>query len=528
MTTAEGPPTHTHREILVVFSGLMAGMLLAALDQTIVSTALPTIVGELGGIDHISWVVTSYLLTTTASTPLYGKISDIYGRKRVFQAAIVIFLLGSVLAGVSQSMLQLVVFRGIQGIGGGGLMAMAFAIIGDIVSPRERGRYTGYLGAVFAVSSVVGPLLGGFFVDHLSWRWVFYINLPVGLAALLVTASVLHLPRTTRRQRVDVEGAALLVAGVSCLLLALVWGGNEYPWGSATIVGLGLGGVVLTVAFLAWELRVEAPILPLRLFTNRVVAVSCAVLFLIGCAMFGGIVFLPLFLQVVTGASATASGLLLLPLITGIMITSIGSGRIITHTGRYKAWPVAGMAVAAGGMVLLSLMDTGVSRLQSSFSMVVFGLGLGMVVQVLMLAVQNAVGQEDLGVATSATTFFRSMGGAFGVAVFGSVFSARLADELPRLLPPGASASAGRTTEILNSPEQIRALPGPVADAVAEALSRGTQSVFLCGAAILVAGFVLTLFLDELPLRGTVRLGPAVEGPAEGQVAPAATPAAQR
>lgn len=527
--TQVAPARMSNRQLALVFFGLMTGMLLAALDQTIVATALPTIVGELGGLDHLSWVVTAYLLTSTVSTPLYGKISDLYGRRIVFQAAIVIFLVGSVLTGAAQDMLQLVIFRGIQGVGGGGLMAMAFVIIGDVVSPRERGRYTGYLGAVFALASVAGPLLGGFFVDNLSWRWVFYINLPVGLVALAVTSSVLRLPFATRRHRIDVEGAALLVAGVSCLLLVLVWGGSEYPWTSPLILGLAVAGAGLTAAFLAWEARVAEPILPPRLFRDRTFAVSSALAFLIGSAMFAGIVFLPLFLQVVSGASATDSGLLLLPLIAGIMATSITSGRVIARTGRYKAWPVAGMAISALGMWLLSLMDATTGRLESSLSMLVLGIGIGMVMQVLVLAVQNAVPYTDLGVATSASSFFRSMGGSFGVAVFGAILSARLSSELARLLPGGAGIVGGEVDRLLNSPDAIRSLPPEISGAVIEAMANSVQSVFLVAVPVLVVGFAASWLLEEIPLRDTVHVGAAVEGAGESLVAsldPAVAPEA--
>jgi EmrB/QacA subfamily drug resistance transporter len=507
------PARLSHRQILVVFAGLGTGMLLAALDQTIVSTALPTIVGELGGLDHLSWVVTAYLLTSTTSTPLYGKLSDLYGRRIMFQAAIVIFLLGSVLAGLSQDMLQLIIFRGIQGVGGGGLMAMAFAIIGDVVSPRERGRYTGYLGAVFAFASVAGPLLGGFFVDQLSWRWVFYVNVPVGAVALVVTSSALRLPFATRRHRVDLLGAALLVAGVSCLLLVLVWGGTEYPWTSTTILGLGLVGAMLTGAFIVWESRAAEPILPMRLFRNPIFSVGAAASFIIGCAMFGGIVFLPLFLQAVTGASATSSGLLLLPLMAGIMTTSIGSGRIIARTGHYKAWPATGLAIAAVGMALLGTMDTSTGRLESSLYMAVFGIGVGMVMQVLILAVQNAVDWEDLGVGTSATNFFRSMGGAFGVAVFGAILTTRLSSELGSLVPGGGNIDSGA---LANSPEQIRQLPAPIAHAVIDALSNSIQTVFLSAVPVLLVGLVVALFLRQIPLKETVHVGAGVvEGAGE-------------
>lgn len=504
--TSTGGTQLTHRQILVVFSGLMSGVLLAALDQTIVSTALPTIVGELGGIDHLSWVVTAYLLTATVSTPIYGNLSDLYGRKQMFQAAIVIFLIGSVLSGLSQNMAQLVAFRGLQGVGAGGLMAMAFAIIGDIISPRERGRYTGYLGSVFAVCSVAGPLLGGLFVDHLSWRWVFYINIPVGAAALFITSSVLDLPFAKRRHRIDYEGAALLVAGMTALLLALVWGGNEYAWSSSTIIGLTTVGLVLTGAFVAWEARAAEPIMPLGLFRLPVFRVSVVLSFLVGVGMFGGIIFLPLFLQVVNGVSATNSGLLTLPMMIGIMATSIGSGRLITRTGRYKIYPVAGFGVAAAGMWMLSRMDVHTTATYSSLAMFVFGAGIGLISQVLILAMQNEADPADLGVVTSSATFFRQIGGSFGVAVFGAVLTAGLTRELPRLLPEGATTS-GDTGSLLNSPEAIRGLPQGVQDAIVEALTRATQNVFLLALVILLIGFVVVWRLKELPLKDTVQVG---------------------
>ena len=523
MTTPATPasPTQlTHRQILLVFSGLMSGVLLAALDQTIVSTALPTIVGELGGIDHLSWVVTAYLLTSTASTPLYGKLSDLYGRKQMFQAAIVIFLIGSVLSGISQDMFQLVLFRGVQGIGAGGLMAMAFAIIGDIISPRERGRYTGYLGSVFAVASVAGPLLGGLFVDHLSWRWVFYINVPVGAVALVITAKVLDLPFAVRRHRIDYEGAALPVAGVTSLLLALVWGGNEYPWGSPVILGSAAAGVVLLAGFVLWEGRAAEPILPLRLFRKPVFRMSVVLSFLVGMGMFGGIIFLPLFLQVVNGASATDSGLLTLPMMIGIMTTSIGSGRLITRTGRYKVFPVVGFAVASLGMWMLSRMDSATTTVYSSLSMFVFGLGIGLISQVLILAMQNESDPADLGTTTSSATFFRQIGGSFGVAIFGAVLTAGITRELPRLLPEGTpTTGGGGTSSLLASPEAIRALPTDIREAVVQALTLAIHDVFLLGMAVLLVGFALVWWLKELPLGETAAVGnEGPEGAADGPV----------
>ncbi|MFZ6003143.1 MAG: MDR family MFS transporter [Actinomycetota bacterium] len=510
---AQTAPGLTHRQILVVFSGLMAGMLLAALDQTIVSTALPTIVGELGGLDHLSWVVTAYLLTTTASTPLYGKLSDIYGRRLMFQSAIVIFVVGSMLCGLSQDMLQLVVFRGIQGIGAGGLMAMAFAIIGDIVSPRERGRYTGYLGAVFAVASVAGPLLGGFFVDNLTWRWVFYVNVPIGIVALVITSSVLRLPFARQDHEVDFVGAALLVAGVSTLLLGLVWGGSEYPWGSPVIAGLLAAAVVLTGVFLWWERRTPEPILPLRLFRGWVFSGGVALSFLLGGAMFGAIVFLPLFLQVATGATATNSGLLLLPLMAGLMTTSILSGRVIAKTGHYRRWPIAGMGIAALGMYLLSNMEPDTTRLASSLYMLVVGLGLGMVMQVLVLAVQNGADFKDLGVVTSSVNFFRSLGGSFGVSIFGVLFATLLDDKLSEFIPPGALGSAGLSPEALTaSPEQIQALPPDILLPVTQAMSDSITAIFLCTVPLLAIGVAIALVLPELPLKDTAHIGSTLEG----------------
>ena len=504
------PSPLTHRQILIIFSGLMTSLFLAALDQTIVATALPTIVGELGGLEYYSWVVTAYLLSSTVCTPLYGKVSDLYGRRLTFQIAIAIFLVGSLLAGVAQGMVQLIVFRGVQGLGAGGLMAMTLAVVGDIVSPRQRGRYIGYLAGVWGFASVIGPLLGGFIVDHTSWRWVFLINLPLGVATLAVTSSVLRLPPRHRPLRIDVEGAVLLIAGVTSILLVLMWGGTAYAWSSPVISGLAVGGVLLTVGFAVWETRVPEPLLPIRLFGDSIFSISSALGFLIAFALFGGVVFLPLFLQVVAGESATNSGLLILPLTAGIVAGSVGSGRLTTATGRYKVYPIVGTALATAGMYLLSTMHADTLRLASSMYMVIVGLGVGMVMQVSLLAVQNTADYRDLGVATSSTVFFRSMGGAFGVAIFGAIMNARLAVELPARVPPEALAAvSGDVTGLLNSPVEIRALPVPVANGIAASLELAINAVFLWAVPIMALGFVLSWFLREIPLRETIGPTPA-------------------
>ncbi len=504
----------THRQILLVLSGLMLGLFLAALDQTIVATALPTIAGDLGGLDQLSWVVTAYLLTSTASAPLYGKVSDMYGRKIVFQFAIVTFLVGSVLAGLSQTMGQLIGFRAIQGLGAGGLIVMAMTIVGDVLSPRERGRYQGYIGSVFALASIAGPLLGGFFVDNLSWRWVFYINLPIGLAALFVTATVLDLPFRRVDHPVDYLGAGLLVGGVTSLLLVMVWGGSQYEWDSPVIIGLAVLSMLLLGLFILQERRVAEPILPLRLFRNRTFSITSSTAFIVGLGMFGAIVFLPLFLQVVLGATATNSGLLLIPLMGGVVTTSIVSGRLISRTGRYKIYPLVGTVLMALGLWLMSTMGTETTVLRVSVYMLVFGTGMGLVLQVLVIAVQNAVEARDLGVATSSSTFFRSLGGSFGTALFGAILTSQLASRLAPLLPPGFNVG-----EATGSPELIAQLPATVRNDVIEAFSHAITTSFAVAIPFMVVGLILVLFLPEIPLRDTAYVG---SGDPDATIAPGA------
>ncbi len=499
------------REFWTVFGALMLGMFLAALDQTIVSTALPTIVGDLGGLKHLSWVVTSYLLAATVSTPLYGKLGDMIGRKPVFLAAILIFLAGSVLAGLSQTMIQLIAFRGLQGIGAGGLMVGAQAIIADIVPPRERGKYLGLIGGVFAVASVAGPLLGGFLVDSLSWRWVFYVNVPIGALAVAIVASRLHLPSRQMQHRIDYIGTALLAGGVGALILLTTWGGNQYAWGSATIVGLGVAGAVLLVLFVLQERRAAEPIIPLSLFRSPVFDVANAMGFTIGMAMFGAIIFIPLYLQLIYGATPTGSGLRMLPLMAGLLVAAIASGRTISRIGRYKMFPIAGTAILICGMYLLSRLTISTPAWTSSLYMLVVGVGIGLVMQVLVLVVQNDARPQEMGVATSTATFFRSVGGSFGVAIFGTIFTSRLADQIRHLPPASAKRLAGG---VRLTPEQAKHLPPAIHADFLQAFSHALHGVFLCGVVMAIVPFALSWFLREVPLRTTLEQPPVGAGQA--------------
>ncbi|MFI8093175.1 DHA2 family efflux MFS transporter permease subunit [Streptomyces sp. NPDC086080] len=490
--------------VLFSIGALLLGLLLAALDQTIVSTALPTIVSDLGGLEHLSWVVTAYLLASTAATPLWGKLGDQYGRKRLFQLAVVIFLVGSALCGAAQDMPQLIGFRALQGLGGGGLIVLSMAIVGDLVPPRERGRYQGLFGAVFGTTSVLGPLVGGLFTQHWSWRWVFYINVPVGIVALAVIAAVLHIPRRSAKHVIDYLGTLLIASVAICLVLVASLGGTTWAWASPQIIGLAVLGAVLVVAFVAVERRAAEPVLPLKLFGVRTFTLSAVISFVVGFAMFGALTYLPTFLQVVHGITPTMSGVHMLPMVAGMLLASTGSGQIVSRTGRWKVFPVTGTAVTVVGLLLLHQLDANSSTAVMSAFFFVFGFGLGLVMQVLVLIVQNAVSYEDLGVATSGATFFRSIGASFGVAVFGAIFASGLGDQLTAAFR-GAQLPPGVSIETLEAdPRSIAALPPPLRPPALDAYSTAITDVFLYAVPFALAGFVLAWFLKEDRLRASV------------------------
>jgi EmrB/QacA subfamily drug resistance transporter len=490
-----GPPISPQRRNFV-FLAIMLGMLLAALDQTIVATALPTIVADLGGAGHQSWVVTSYLLASTIITALAGRLGDQFGRKRVFQAAVIFFVAGSVLCGSAQSMAMLVGARALQGLGGGAITVTAMALIGEVIPLRDRGRYQGAMGAVFGVTTVIGPLLGGYFTDHLTWRWAFWINVPVSVVVFFVAAAAIPSLAARGKPIIDYTGILFVGLGATGLTLATSWGGTTYPWSSATIIGLFFGSAVALGVFVWVETRVASPILPTRLFSSPVFSVCCVLSFVVGFAMLGALTFLPTYMQFVDGVSATTSGLRTLPMVAGMLSTSMGSGILVGRTGRYKIFPVAGTAVMALAFLLMSRMDPSTSALLQSLYLFILGAGIGLCMQVLILIVQNTSSFEDLGVATSGVTFFRTIGSSFGAAIFGSLFTnflhSRIGPAIAASHAPPAAAS---------SPEALHRLPRGTAAPIVDAYAASLTQVFLWAVPVALVGFVLALFLREVPLR---------------------------
>jgi EmrB/QacA subfamily drug resistance transporter len=484
---------------MVIMGALMLVMLLAALDQTIVSTALPRIATELNGLNKLSWVATAYLLTSAVTTPIYGKISDLFGRKKIFQTAISIFLVGSILCGISQNMDQLIVARALQGVGAGGLMSLVLAIVGDIIPPRQRGRYTGYFLAVFGLSSVIGPLLGGFLTDSLSWRWVFFVNIPLGIFALSAVASRLHLPVYKREHEIDYLGAALLSAAAICLLLATVWGGTIYAWTSVPVVSLIAGGIVLCGLFVAQERRAKEPIIPLRLFKNDIFTVSIILSLLSGIAMFAAVLYIPIYQQTVRGYSPTKSGLLMLPLMVGLLTASISVGRLTSKLGKYRRFPIFGTLILTLGLWLFTHITLTTSEVVISIWMLILGIGLGSFMQIMTLAIQNSVHRAEMGTATSSATFFRNLGSSFGGAIFGSILISRLTHYLTTSLPAGAHVSAKSIQRGAN----LQQLSPGVAHTVQLSFVHAFQDMFLLAVPIALLAFVASLFLRETPLRAS-------------------------
>ncbi|WP_086765924.1 MDR family MFS transporter [Streptomyces bobili] len=495
-----GTQDKKQQSVRVVILALMITMMLAMLDNMIVGTAMPTIVGDLGGLEHLSWVVTSYTLATAASTPIWGKLGDMYGRKGAFLTSIVIFLVGSVLSGMAQDMGQLIGFRAVQGLGAGGLMVGVMAIIGDLVPPRERGKYQGMMAGVMAIAMIGGPLVGGTITDHWGWRWAFYINLPLGVVALGLITAVLHLPKKRSQARIDYLGAGLLTIGITSIVLVTTWGGTEYAWSSARIMELIGIGVATLVGFVFWQTRAVEPILPLHIFRSRNFTLMAVIGFITGFVMFGATLFLPLYQQSVQGASATNSGLLLLPMLGAMLVTSMVAGRITTSSGRYKIFPVVGSALMIVGLYLLSTMDTGTSRFTSGVFMAVVGLGMGCLMQITMLVAQNSVEMKDMGVASSSATLFRTLGSSFGVAIMGALFNSRVQDAMSERAGALGSKITEQSAQL--DAASLAKLPAPAREAYQFAVSDGTHAAFVLGALVAVVALVAAVFVKEVPLRG--------------------------
>ncbi|AZM60845.1 MULTISPECIES: MDR family MFS transporter [unclassified Streptomyces] len=505
------------RSVRVVLLALMIAMMLAMLDNMIIGTAMPTIVGELGGLEHLSWVVTAYTLATAAATPVWGKLGDMYGRKGTFMTSIVIFLIGSALSGMAQNMGELIGFRAVQGLGAGGLMVGVMAIIGDLIPPRERGKYQGMIAGVMALAMIGGPLVGGTITDNWGWRWAFYINLPLGAIALAAVAVVLHLPKKRAKAGIDYFGIALLTVGITAIVLVTTWGGTEYAWTSAQIMELTGLGVASLIGFVFWQTRAAEPVLPLHIFRSRNFTLMSVIGFIVGFVMFGATLFLPLYQQAVQGASATNSGLLLLPMLGAMLVTSMVAGRVTTNTGRYKIFPVLGGALMVVGLYLLSTMDTGTSRFTSGVFMAVVGLGMGCLMQITMLVAQNSVEMKDMGVASSSTTLFRTLGASFGVAIMGALFNSRVQDAMTERAGSLGSKVTEQSAQL--DADSLAQLPEAAREAYQYAVSSGTHSAFLLGAVIAVISLAAAVFVKEVPLKGE---GPAGKGADDGAPAPAA------